>query len=153
MFRRINGNVYKTTNAQCVAKADIKRGLLVTIDSKETGREVTPAATTADVRGIAVRGEMVDDRVAMGLKADIYADTQDLVKAGQLVGVEPLLVGDVYATTEFAATVTAEKAYGKLKVVAGKLDVAAEGDVPFAEGEGLIQEIGAKVKMLKFRVL
>lgn len=154
MFRRLITDNYKTVNSEVQATADIKRGTLVSISIDTNGYKGAKSADNAKVAGIAVRGEVVDDRVAMGLKADLFGATQDVIKTGERFGVEPLYKGDIYSTTEFdSATIKSGKEFGLLKVVDGKLvECTVEADA-FAEGAGFYKEPGLKVPMLKYRKL
>ena len=145
MFLRLKNNGQKMVNAEAIAvSGGLKRGTLVAHDGKK-------ATTDAEAIGIAVRGEMVDDRVAMGLKADVFADSQDMIAEGAYFGVEPIYVGEEYATTEFDATVAGEtEAKGRLKVTDGKLvkDAGTDGNY---QGLGFRTLPGSDKKFLAFR--
>lgn len=145
MFLRLKNNGQKMVNAEAVAsETGLKRGAMVAHDGKK-------AVANADCVGIAVRGEIVDDRVAMGLKADVFADTQDLIAEGDYFGIEPIYVMEEYATTEYdTVTVTNEtEAKKKLSVENGKLKVDASTGI--FQGLGFRTLPGSDKKFLAFR--
>lgn len=145
MFLRLKNNGQKMVNAEAVAsETGLKRGAMVAHDGKK-------AVANADCVGIAVRGEIVDDRVAMGLKADVFADTQDLIAEGAYFGIEPIYVMEEYATTEYdTVTVTNEtEAKKKLSVENGKLKVDASTGI--FQGLGFRTLPGSDKKFLAFR--
>lgn len=143
MFLRLMNNGGKIVNAECVATVATKRGSLVTATGALAG-------TTADFAGIAVRGEVVDTRVAMGLKALPFDDTQDKIAVGEYFGVEPIYAMESYATTEFnSASITSDAlAKGKLKVINGKLESDVAGTI---QGLGYRTLPGSDVKFVAFR--
>lgn len=143
MFLRLMNNGGKIVNAECVATAPIKRGTLVDGAGKV-------AVATADFAGIVVRGEVVDERVAKGLRADQFSVGQDTVAVGEYFGVEPIYATEMYATTEFNATSISSDALakGKLKVVNGKLEADVAGTL---QGLGFRNLPNSDVKFVAFR--
>lgn len=145
MFLRLKNNGQKMVNAEaiCSVSGGIKRGTLV----DHLGAKATPDTFA----GIAVRGEMVDDRVAMGLKANVFADSQDLIAQNAYFGIEPIYAMEEYATTEFdTVTVTNEtEAKKKMTIEDGKLKV--DDSTGTFQGLGFRTLPGSDVKFLAFR--
>jgi hypothetical protein len=125
MIRHLQRNLSKAVDASKKAKVDMKRGAFVKVN--EATGDVELAVALANVNGIAVRDVVVDTDVAMGIPVSDYSDTQDIVKAGEFVGVETIQVGERYATTEYLDTlVDADVVADKYLAVAnGKLIASA----------------------------
>lgn len=125
MIRHLQRNLSKAVDASKKAKVDMKRGAFVKVN--EATGDVELAVALANVNGIAVRDVVVDTDVAMGIPVSDYSDTQDIVKAGEFVGVETIQVGERYATTEYLDTlVDADVVADKyLDVANGKLIASA----------------------------
>ena len=146
MFLRLKNNGQKMVNAEAIASEEgLKRGAIVGHDGKK-------AVANENFAGIAVRGEMVDDRVAMGLKADVFADSQDAIANGAYFGIEPIYVMEEYATTEYdTVSVTNDTdAKSVLKVENGKLAKDSTSAGMF-QGLGFRTLPGSDVKFLAFR--
>lgn len=145
MFLRLKNNGQKMVNAEAIASEEgLKRGAIVDHLGKK-------AVANENFAGIAVRGEMVDERVAMGLKADVFADSQDAIANGAYFGIEPIYVMEEYATTEFdTVTVTSEtEAKKTLSVENGKLKVDTSTGI--FQGLGFRTLPGSDKKFLAFR--
>lgn len=119
MLRHLQTIVGKNIDATKRAKTDMKRGSFVKVDDSKG--ELVLATATADFEGVVVRDVVVDIDVANGEPVSDLSITQDLIKSGELAGLEVPQEGERYATTEFGDAVALPKA----EAVAGKtLDIA-----------------------------
>lgn len=153
MLRHLQTIVGKNIDATKRAKTDMKRGSFVKVDDA-TG-ELVLATTTADFEGVVVRDVVVDLEVANGEPISELSKTQDLIKAGELAGLEVPQEGERNATTEFGDTATlprAEAVAGKILDVAnGKLVKAVDSSTSKIRSLGFMNIAGAEY--LGFKII
>lgn len=146
MLRHLQTIVGKNIDATKRAKTDMKRGSFVKVDDAKG--ELVLATTTADFEGVVVRDVVVDIDVANGEPVSDLSITQDLIKSGELAGLEVPQVGERYATTEFGDTTAlprAEAVEGKtLDIVNGKLVKAVDSSTSKIRSLGFKNIAGAE---------
>ncbi|OSA92834.1 UNVERIFIED_ORG: hypothetical protein B2H93_13485 [Clostridium botulinum] len=151
MYRHLQNQINKPVNAQLTIKEDMKRGTFVktAFDTTDKVSKIEKATTIAEVEGILVRDVVVDVDVAMGLPISDYSETQDLVKAKEYAGVEPIYKGERLATDQYGTLTDTEAQEGKyLTVTAGKLEKSA--DATTIVSLGWIMDAGHKLLGFKF---
>ena len=153
MLRHLQTIVGKNIDATKRAKTDMKRGSFVKVDDAKG--ELVLATATADFEGVVVRDVVVDIDVANGEPVSDLSITQDLIKSGELAGLEVPQEGERYATTEFGDTVAlpeAEAVAGKtLDVANGKLVKAVNSSTSKIRSLGFMNIAGAKY--LGFKII
>lgn len=156
MIKHLKNNFGKTIDAEHrLGETTLKRGTFVkkVYDTSKKYTKIMKATSFAEAEGVLVRDVVVDVDVAMGLPVSDFSDTQDICKDGEYVGVEPVVIGEEYATTEYDSTlVDADVLEGNLLlVVDGKITKSSEGVT------GNLRSLGwytiGEHKMLAFRVV
>lgn len=150
MLRVLQSIEGKNLDAEKVAKVDIFRGTFVKVSEKEGNVDL--ALTLADVDGIATRDFIVTQESAMGMSVSDYDESQDKIKKGEHLGVMTMLPNEMYATSEYDATLVdldvVEDSY--LTVTNGKLAKSAEATQ--IKSLGWVMDAGLH-KLLAFKVL
>lgn len=124
MYRHLQPVLGKNIDAQFTAKVDLKRGMFVKADY--ANKTLEPATALADADGIVTRDVVVDRDVAEGLPVSPYADTQDIIKAGEYCGLEVVRNGERFSTDQYATITDVQAGAGQyLTVTNGKLDTSA----------------------------
>lgn len=156
MFRHLLNNSFKSIDAESKVVSNMKRGTLVkkVYNSSGLGKEIQLANSDTDLKlgGILTRGTVVTQDVALGYPVSGYEDEQDIVKEGEYAGVEPIQVGEEFATDQFDTSLSdSDVEEGKyLTISNGKLTKSSTATTILSGGWYID---GVDHKLLAFRVI